>query len=56
MYLESPPPCKKAHKLYKKNGFKIIKEYPEVSIPSQLKINWIYMKNSNFKSEYKKLV
>ena len=56
MYLESPPPCKKAHKLYKKNGFKIIKEYPEVSIPSQLKIDWIYMKNSNFKSEYKKLV
>ena len=49
MYLESPPPFKPAHKLYKKNGFKMIKEYPEVSIPYELRANWIYMKKSSLK-------
>ncbi len=47
MYLESPPPFKPAHKLYLKNGFKLIEEYPEVSIPNDLRFNWIYMKRSN---------
>ena len=47
MYLESPPPCKPAHKLYIKNGFELIEEYPEVSIPNELRFNWIYMKRSN---------
>jgi len=47
MYLESPPPFKPAHKLYLKNGFELIEEYPEVSIPNELRFNWIYMKRSN---------
>ena len=47
MYLESPPPFKPAHKLYLKNGFEYIEEYPEVSIPNELRFNWIYMKRSN---------
>ena len=46
MYLESPPPFKPAHKLYRKNGFEMIKEYPEVSIPYELRANWVYMKKS----------
>ena len=49
MYLESPPPFKPAHKLYQKNGFEIIEEYPEVSIPQELRFNWVYMKKSNFR-------
>ena len=47
MYLESPPPFKPAHKLYLKNGFELIEEYPEVNIPNELRLNWIYMKRSN---------
>ena len=47
MYLESPPPFKPAHKLHLKNGFEYIEEYPEVSIPNELRFNWIYMKRSN---------
>ena len=39
MYLESPPPFKPAHKLYLKNGFELIEEYPEVSIPNELRFN-----------------
>ena len=49
MYLESPPPFKSAHKLYQKNGFEIIEEYPEVSIPQELRFNWVYMKKSNLR-------
>ena len=48
-YLESPPPFKPAHKLYRKNGFKMIKEYPEVSIPYELRANWIYMRKSSLR-------
>ena len=51
MYLESPPPFKPAHKLYQKNGFEIIEEYPEVSIPQELRFNWVYMKKSNLSKE-----
>ena len=46
MFLESPPPFKPAHKLYKKNGFELFHEYPEVSIPTQLRHNWVYMRKT----------
>ena len=49
MYLESPPPFKPAHKLYRKNGFEMIKEYPEVSIPHELRADWVYMKKSSLR-------
>ena len=54
MYLESPPPFKPAHiepahKLYRKNGFEMIKEYPEVSIPYELRADWVYMKKSSLR-------
>ena len=52
MKLESPPPFKPNHKLYRKNGFEMTKEYPEVSIPKELKANWVYMKKSRLR-EYK---
>ena len=48
IYLESPPPLKPAHKLYLKNGFELINEYPEVSIPHELRFNWVYMKRPIF--------
>ena len=44
IFLDSPPPFKPAHKLYEKYGFKIFQEYPEVSIPAALKVEWVYMK------------
>jgi GNAT superfamily N-acetyltransferase len=47
MYIESPPPFKTAHRLFRKNGFEMIKEYPEVSIPYELRANWVYMKKSS---------
>tara|TARA_B100000768_G_C11169543_1_gene328088 strand:+ start:216 stop:494 length:279 start_codon:yes stop_codon:yes gene_type:complete len=49
MYLESPPPFKPAHKLYRKNGFEMIKEYPEVNIPHELRADWVYMKKSSLR-------
>ena len=30
--------------LYEKYGFEIFQEYPEVAIPAELKIEWVYMK------------
>ena len=44
IFLDSPPPFKPAHQLYKKYGFEIFQEYPEVAIPSELKVEWVYMK------------
>ena len=51
MYLESPPPFKPAHKLYRKNGFEMIKEYPEVSIPHELRADWVYTKKSSLRKD-----
>ena len=44
IFLDSPPPFKPAHQLYEKYGFEIFQEYPEVAIPAELKIDWVYMK------------
>ena len=44
IFLDSPPPFKPAHKLYEKYGFETFQEYPEVAIPAELKIEWVYMK------------
>ena len=41
--LDTPPPFKPAHGLYQKFGFEFCDEYPEVGIPDDLKINWLYM-------------
>ncbi len=44
IFLDSPPPFKPAHQLYEKYGFEIFQEYPEVAIPAELKVEWVYMK------------
>ena len=44
--LDSPPPFKPSHQLYEKHGFKIFQEYPEVAIPAELKVEWVYMKKT----------
>ena len=44
--LDSPPPFKPSHQLYEKYGFKIFQEYPEVAIPAELKVEWVYMKKT----------
>ena len=41
IFLESPPPFKSAHNLYRKHGFE---EYPEASIPDEVKFDWVWMK------------
>ena len=43
MYLDTPPPFKSAHRLYQRQGFIWTEEYPEVEIPDELKIDWLYM-------------
>ena len=43
MYLDNPPPFKPAHRLYQRQGFIWTEEYPEVDIPDELKIDWLYM-------------
>lgn len=43
MLLDTPPPFEPAHKLYKKFGFEFCREYPEVGISDELKLNWLYM-------------
>ena len=43
MYLDTPPPLKSAHRLYQRQGFIWTEEYPEVDIPDELKIDWLYM-------------
>ena len=42
MYLDTPPPFKSAHRLYQRQGFIWTEEYPEVDIPDELKIDWLY--------------
>ena len=42
--LDSPQPFKPSHQLYKKYGFKIFQEYPEVAITAELKVEWVYMR------------
>ncbi len=44
MFLDTPPPFEAAHKLYLKNGFELFEEYPELSIPDELKPQWVYMR------------
>jgi hypothetical protein len=49
--IEGPPRFKPAHKLYRKNGFEMIKEYPEVSIPYELRADWTYTKKSSSRKD-----
>ena len=44
VFLDTPPPFKASHQLYKKHGFQGFQEYPEVAIPDELKVDWVYMK------------
>ena len=44
IYLDSPPPFKSAHNLYRKYGFEDFEEYPEASIPDEVKFDWVWMK------------
>tara|TARA_B100001057_G_C22622277_1_gene861052 strand:+ start:326 stop:841 length:516 start_codon:yes stop_codon:yes gene_type:complete len=44
VFLDTPPPFEAAHKLYLKNGFELFEEYPELSIPDELKPQWVYMR------------
>ena len=46
IFLDSPPPFKPAHQLYEKYGYENFQEYPEVAIPAELKIDWVYMKKT----------
>ena len=42
-FLDTPPPFKAAHRLYRRLGFNWTTEYPEVGIPEELKFDWLYM-------------
>ena len=44
VFLDSPPPFKTSHQVYKKHGFKVFHEYSEVAIPVELKVDWVYLK------------
>jgi GNAT superfamily N-acetyltransferase len=44
IFLESPPPFKSAHNLYRKHGFEDFEEYSEASIPDEVKFDWVWMK------------
>jgi|GEM_PF-278134 GNAT superfamily N-acetyltransferase len=44
IFLDSPPPFKSAHNLYRKHGFEDFEEYPEASIPDEVKFDWVWMK------------
>ena len=44
IYLDSPPPFKPAHDLFRRKGFEVFSQYPEVSIPNELKVDWVYMR------------
>ena len=44
VFLDIPSPFKTSHQLNKKQGFLILQEYPEVAIPLELKVDWVYMK------------
>ncbi len=45
IFLESAPPFKSAHNLYRKHGFEDFEEYPEASIPEEVRyFDWMWMK------------